>query len=241
MMNEHKNYNFSYLDFIKKIDIAKFIEKNEVFDIEKGRTRPQNIICTLCLQTCNSSKSLRLSNNNFVCDKCFEKLKLIKYPEIYQKRYENYLVEKSAKELAFKESCSLYNTAKNENINNIEKLKLSDIEPVSKSFNFLLITLFFMVFILVFFLKKINPEYRDLLILASVIDAFILFLLDKKLKAIGQKYEKEILKWESNNTKPTEPEKTILPEIKGFFDSDAQLTEFDHKIRPLHNKSDITP
>lgn len=211
--------SFSFHKYVKNINVKDLIEKNQVFDESKSRAIPENAVCFFCKSMILAGEHIRLTDGTFLCEKCFVVLQNIKYPEKYQRSFEDFLLKREAHKLGEKEFLeTLPYSRKIEKLNSISQ-KLSTA-----------VTLSFILFIISFF---IIPRY----LFEKVLVLFTIFLttgiinkmISKKGQGFKEEMQSEVDRW--NRLNP-EPEK---PVIKSFYDPEAILTDFDKKVLHVFN------
>jgi len=94
--------DFSYTAYISRVKIEKLIEANALVN-EIRREAPRSSPCILCGPLLHDESALRLNDGSWLCESCLRSLRLIKYPEKYQRLYEDHLKRKAARELALEE------------------------------------------------------------------------------------------------------------------------------------------
>jgi len=86
----------SYQKLIRRVDAKSLIQANQIFNEARGRAQNPDARCVICEAKLASKEAVRLTNGSYVCESCFEDIKTVKYPEIYQARYECFLAESEA-------------------------------------------------------------------------------------------------------------------------------------------------
>lgn len=200
---------FSYHKYIKNIDVKKLIEVNTVFNEAKGRAFPVNEKCFLCSERLQEGDAVRLSHGSYICEVCFEDVKTIRYPEIYQKRYELFIIEREARRIALEAFTSSLSSTK----------ILDQLSPIVSFINSLMILIITIsVGVLLFVGDKLNWFF------AESTGFLFIYLLNQIFSNNKNSQTQSILEWGFNNPEPQEP---IL---KHFHDSTAELTQRDKKV-----------
>lgn len=211
--------HFSFQKYIKDIDISNLIEKNTVFEEYRNIKIEPNTECFLCGSQILSHENLRLSDNNYLCVKCFKYLQDIKYPEKYQKLFENYILNIQA-----------YEIAKDRFLSQLPYLKkIKKIESFLDTFKSFF-SPFIFIFVLSFFVTSKFYLMRVIFgtLLLSIYIFINLFFKQQKNKFIKLN-EAIINNWEKENPYPKKPQ------LKSFYDPTATLTQKDKKILHIFN------
>lgn len=98
----------SYLEFLSKVDVETLLERNEVYDDPSIHESVDYAVCRLCSQPMLRSRVVRLNNGGRVCESCFRRLLTTRYPEEYQKLYEEWLAHHAAWNMAKDEYVSTH-------------------------------------------------------------------------------------------------------------------------------------
>lgn len=203
--------SFSYHKYIKNVDVKKLIEINAVFDEAKGRTFPASTKCILCTSHLKSGDVLRLNNGNYICEPCFKQIQTIRYPEIYQRRYESFLTEREARRPALDEFTNSLSSTK----------IIRQLTPIA-SFAHILAGISIVVSIIVFLATK--RDKLDSFFIGTAVSGFIYgtwYLLNRILTYNKNRQSSAISDWSKSNP---EPHKPVLRE---FHDPTAELTQRD--------------
>ena len=211
--HNHSANTFSYLRYVKKVDVKRLIEVTNIFEEAKGIALDHNIRCNLCHQSIGSRESIRLNHGKYICEPCFENIKTIRYPETYQKKYEDYIVKKEARRIAYDEYLS----------NLIFPAKV-------KRWKTIIDILGTITFLLVVALLFYGLKFRE--IIGAAIVGSLIFLVyyeaqsfcKRKIEFLEQEKLRHINEWNKNNLDPKEPE------LKEFHDPSAILTSHDRRI-----------
>jgi len=106
---------YPYLEYIRHVDVRTLIEANRVCDTgaDSSGAVPEN--CILCDRPASPDNAVRLNHGKWVCGTCFVELQRTRYPEKYQRLYEEHLIaaeawKRAAGDLA-KELAATYSTA----------------------------------------------------------------------------------------------------------------------------------
>lgn len=219
--NESNIYDtsFSFHRYIKNLNVRDFIEKNQIFDESKSRVIPKHTLCFFCNSKIVSGECVRLTDGTFLCEQCFIKLQSIKYPEKYQKSFEDYLLKNEAYKIGKKEFL--------ESLPYFEKIKkLNSIsQTLTKGFS----AIFFLFVISIFFMSEYFIERIFVLIMIFSIIGIINKIISQKERELRKEIENKINHW--NRLNP-EPQKPVL---KSFYDPQAILTNFDKKVLHVFN------
>ncbi len=200
---------FSYHKYTKNVDVKKLIEVNTVFNEAKGRAFPSNAKCFFCNGGFQLGDAVRLSNGNYICEICFKEVQTIRYPEIYQKRYELYIVEREARRVALDEFISsLFSTR-----------ILNRLSPIVSLINGLIILI---IFISIPVLLSVNDKLNWFL--AEVALFLSVYMLNRIFSYNKNSQTQSISEWGSTNPEPPEPV------LKHFHDLTAELTQRDKKV-----------
>jgi len=204
---------FSYHKYIKNVDVKKLIEINTVFDEARGSVSPPGSKCILCGGYFRRGEAVRLTNNNYICEDCFKTVQTIRYPEVYQRRYETFLAEREARRIAlseFKDSLSYTRIVQ----------KLTPIITFVKT----VLVLSVVVSVIIFLLAKNKISWFFIGSVASGSIYGLWYMLNNMLAHNKNRQDFAISEWNKNNPEP------IQPVLKEFHDPSAELTVCDKKI-----------
>lgn len=213
IQNNTDTNSFPYLDYVKKVDVKRLIEATNLFEEAKGIAPDHNVNCHLCCEPIRSRESIRLNHGKYICEYCFENIKIIRYPETYQRRYEGYIVKKEARRIAYDEFISTL-------------AFLNKIEGFNTTIEVVRIVTFLLIMVLLFF-GLIEQVFINALILGLFVYLVyypIKTFFKRKIEFLEQKKLETINEWNRNNPNPKEPE------LKEFHDPSAILTSNDIKI-----------
>ncbi len=208
---------FSYHRYVRNIDVTKFIQANAIFDEAKGRTFPVNAKCFFCGSGFKSGEAVRLSNGNYICETCFKVVQTIRYPEIYQRRYETFIAEREARRIALEEFSSSLPSTKT----------INHLTPVASVAAGIAGVLTVGLFILGMAVGKTAKLPGALVGGAVCVCAFawvIVFVLNQILARSRVAQANRISQWNSANPEPEQPV------LKEFHDPTAELTERDRRV-----------
>lgn len=211
--NNNSFNNFPYLRYVKKIDVKRLIEVTNVFEEAKGIAPNNNIKCHLCHQSIGSRESIRLNHGKYICESCFENIKTVRYPETYQKKYEDYIAKKEARRIAYDEFLSALIFP--------EKVK-----RLNTTINVLRTVTFLLVMALLFYGLKVR-EIIGVAIVGSLISLIyykVQSFCKRTIEFLEQEKLRHINEWNKLNPDPKEPE------LKEFHDPSAILTSNDRRI-----------
>jgi hypothetical protein len=205
--------NFSYHKYIRNVDVKKLIETNTVFDEARGSVSPSGSTCILCGGYFHKGEAVRLTNNNYICEDCFRQIQTIRYPEVYQQRYETVLAEREARRLAlneFRDSLSSTRLIK----------KLTPVTEFAKT----VLVLSMVVSVIIFLLSK---NKANCFVIGSIVSGSIYgfwYIVNKMLVHNKNRQDFAISEWNKSNPEP------IRPVLKEFHDPSAELTARDKKV-----------
>ena len=97
MSIEHWHTEFSPSKFLSRIDLARLIKRNEVYN--SNFTDRATLPCILCTNT--NSHGIVLTNKSFLCESCYTEIAAISYPEKYEKLRREFLISSEAHHLAW--------------------------------------------------------------------------------------------------------------------------------------------
>lgn len=100
--NTSKHFSY-YQKYIQRVDVKSLIKANAVFEEAHGIVKEPTAQCLRCQVKLNGSSAVGLTNGKHVCEKCFESIRTVKYPEYYQAKYEEYLLGTEAQRIAQQE------------------------------------------------------------------------------------------------------------------------------------------
>ncbi len=220
---------FSYSTYIEKIDVRSLIEKNITFQLQRSFDIPPEIKCICCSRQKPSHESLRLSNGTFVCGICFKELQTIKYPEIYQSRYENYLKTKEAIRLKYEEEFRVWSTRQEEYQKKVREQEAEEAEPqkTAKSlFSFLCLA----CGVGTISLLGTSIEGAIWCGIGAVFSYLMITIFSKNVDQIEKAAATKMKEWQQSNPEPLRKKDPPIPELKGFLEVGAELTAKDKKI-----------
>ncbi len=204
---------FSYHKFVKNVDVKKLIEINTVFDEARGAVFPSGSKCIFCGDYIQKGEAVRLTNNNYICTACFKTVQTIRYPEVYQKKYETFLAEREAQKIGLAEFKGSLSYTKN-----IQRLT-----PAITFLNTILV-ISIAISVIIFLLAK---NKMNCLLIGGAVSGSIyafLYILKNILGHNKKSQDLAISEWIRNNSAPT------APVLKEFHDPSAELTARDKKI-----------
>lgn len=209
--------NFSYLKFVSQVDVERLIEKNVAFEEAMNHHPAHDSICILCGCLIAGNRALRLSNGDYVCKTCFQKVQFIRYPEKYQTLYVNYLSQEKAWNIARHELYSKHP------IFNQQKSNIQLISKHNKSIGSFIALIFGSIY-----LSVLVSKLFVIGLLAGIVGVTVFAVLRfiecnrrDLLLSIAVKMTNE---WNRQNPCPSKPE------LKEFLDPTAELTGNDLKI-----------
>jgi hypothetical protein len=98
--------------FLKSVSLEKLIERNAVYN--ESLVEDSNSPCILCGQA--SPRGIYLNDNAFLCESCFSQVRLITYPEKYERLHREHLVECEAHRLAWEAFRAKYEQKPKDNV-----------------------------------------------------------------------------------------------------------------------------
>ncbi len=91
---------FSYFKYIEKVDVRTLLDRQIVPEESRTRAKSHANECFKCRRDLYEFEAIRLNNKKLLCTPCLEEIQTTRYPEKYQKSYEEYLAKKEARRLA---------------------------------------------------------------------------------------------------------------------------------------------
>jgi len=220
-------YNISYLDYLKRVDLKKLIEFNTFINEEKKREFPVDTHCLYCDIELVAGEALRLNDGKYICENCLDKIQSIRYPDKYQQLYEAYLLKSEARRIAHDElmrhsDTLIDNHLSTQNIRALNKY----LQQISSIIGILM---FSILIVLIYFSNKFTPILALLLIVGvlSLIRYFVQLKLNQNKRYNNELKEQERVQLDAWCNRNPQPDKPILLE---FCDPNAQLSAKDKKI-----------
>lgn len=205
----------NFVAFFARIDLDRLRAENRAEAVRRGKAPRRSDRCMMCRGSLSEKTWLRLNDGAFVCSECLSGLQRVRYPEIYQARYERHL-----------ENLQAHKSSRAKREDWLKRRWKLDEWTRAASF-------FAGVWVLPFVGGGVVTCGLDTESRASVWTGIVvlsLLCLAARMYCvgrirIGQEHIARVMSsWDSENPQP------VAPELKDFGDSDAVLTEYDRAV-----------
>ena len=205
---------FYYQKFIRNVDPRSLIKANAIFEEARNKTYPSSAACLRCNCRLKGEEAIRLSNGNLICLTCFDNIKYIQYPEVYQSKHEEYILKSEAHKIALNEFKNGHRSTR----------LISFFTPVLFILRFLMVSpiLALMAVAILNIDIDLNISKEIVFGYLSLFATTIIFSLI--VKGLNKSYDNAVKLWCEKHPEPQEPL------LKNFHDPSAILTNNDRKI-----------